>query len=128
MEVRKKITLQIVATIGGLLMVGLLFAWFVSDSTVNVPKANVQANISANANANSVRAETAANTVAVEVKKAETNTAVARKDFTKAATKARKGIKQYENLKTKPVVINTRDLDARERKLLTNLRDLYKAN
>src|ERR1044072_8877870 len=127
MEIRTKITLQIWVTIAALLVIGLWFAWCSSSSDVNVPKANVQSNISANANANSVKAETEANTIAGEIKHAETNTNSARKEFKKAVTAARKPVKRekYEKIRNTPVTVDRNGVDARERKLLTKLRTLY---
>lgn len=127
MEVRTKRTIEIWGAIVGVLVIGLWFAWCSSSSTVNVPKADKQANISAAANANSVMHETEANTIAVEVKKAEVKTNSARKEFKKSATAARKPVKRekYEKIRNTPVTIDRDDVDARERKLLPKLRKLY---
>lgn len=127
MEIRTKRTVEIWGCIGLLLAVGLLFAWCSSSSEVNVPKANKQANISANANANSARLETEANNIAVQSKTAEANTNSARKEFNKAATKARRPlkVKKYEETRNNPIAVSGRDLDARERNVLTELRKLY---
>lgn len=127
MELRTKRTIEIWGTIGGLLIVGLLFAYCTSGSHVEVPKADKQANISAAANTNSVIHETEANNIAGEVKKAEANTNSARKEYKTAVVKARKPVKvkKYEETRNKPVVVSDRDLSGRKSKLLTELRKLY---
>lgn len=117
---RHKHAIQIGLTLLAVVMIGLLFAYCSSSSEVQTDKADKYAQQSANSHVESVQAETNANVIAEQIEAVSEDREEAKKQYAKAKKKISKV--QYEKIVNQPVVIDTNDLDARERKLLARLR------
>lgn len=114
-----------------LVVVVVLFAYCGASSKTDVPK-STEHQTNANALHNqSVQAETEANTIRERVNEVDAERKAVRKELEAARERSRKAEgalkktkEEYENLRKSTVVIDNSDLTARERRLLTELRQL----
>ena len=109
-----------------------LLLYYSADSTVSVPKADNLSNRS-NASVNqAIQSKDSADDFANQAEALEQSRQEAvqkarksRDDFQTKKQKFQKEVKNHEEIKNTPVVISTDNLDERERRLRSDLRDLY---
>jgi flagellar biosynthesis component FlhA len=113
----------------------VFFCWYCAPSTTNVKKAEQYNQESANANTQSQIAETEANSIDQQVNVVDADRQTAKKNTEAAKVSVRNAennIKtrkaQYDSERQKVVVVDGANIDARERRLLTDLRKLYWQN
>lgn len=118
--------------VGGAILFWVLFAWFSASSETNVPKAEDFNKQSSNSHIESVKSEGNANVTAEQVKaidarriEADRMARVAKATKNEAVNKLNKRTDEYETFRKKGTVVSSDDLDARERKLLSDLANTY---
>jgi hypothetical protein len=122
-----------IAVLAAVIFIGVIFgAYCGASDQVNTPKADQHA---ANANvyhAQSVDAESAANDTGKQIETVEAQRQSVNKDIevndarlAESNQTLNKRKAEHNAIKQKVVVVNADNLDARERQLLTDLRELY---
>lgn len=107
--------------IAALIGLVLLFAYLSAPSDISTPKADQHDRNAVVLEQEATKAEGNANVYRAQRVENEKETTVAKSRLTTQK-------KQYEKVRTTPVVVDSSDLDARERKLQSDLANLYPAN
>lgn len=125
----KKGTWQIWGTIVVIALIGLLFAYCSSSASTDTSKADKLGAQSANSHIESIQTEANANIINLQADDIAKDREEAEDDFRTQRDFLRKKKvtnKKYEKARNSPVVVDTNALDARERRVLAELRELYK--
>jgi hypothetical protein len=127
---KHKHAIHVAAVLAVILSVCLLGLYCSSSSDVSTPKADEFGRQSANAHAESVVNESDANSIAVQVGEKSREREMSREELdrliklSKQNGKLKELVSEYEKVINENRPVDARDLNARERQLLTDLREL----